>query len=140
MENNEIMELAAKLGDALKNDERLVRLEKARAAYENDPVLSKNISWVTEVFLSLLKAKGIDVRALKGEAVAQAKVADLRQRKLGGKQSICKAHLAQNGKRGCVCYVQAEIRVRHKPRLKGERKVPHVADQCVLCTAFCRHV
>lgn len=43
MENNEIMELAAKLGDALKNDERLVRLEKARAAYENDPVLRKHM-------------------------------------------------------------------------------------------------
>ena len=43
MENNEIMELATKLGDALKNDERLVRLEKARQAYENDPVLRKHM-------------------------------------------------------------------------------------------------
>ena len=41
MENKEIMELAAQLGDALKNDERLVRLENARKAYENDPVLRK---------------------------------------------------------------------------------------------------
>jgi cell fate (sporulation/competence/biofilm development) regulator YlbF (YheA/YmcA/DUF963 family) len=43
MENKEIMELATKLGDALKNDERLVRLEKAREAYENDPVLRKHM-------------------------------------------------------------------------------------------------
>lgn len=43
MENKEIMELAAKLGDALKNDERLIRLEKARLAYENDPVLRKHM-------------------------------------------------------------------------------------------------
>ena len=32
MENKEIMELAAQLGDALKNDERLVRLENAKKA------------------------------------------------------------------------------------------------------------
>ena len=43
MENKEIMELAVKLGDALKNDERLIRLEKARLAYENDPVLRKHM-------------------------------------------------------------------------------------------------
>lgn len=43
MENKEIMELATKLGDALKNDERLVRLEQARVAYENDPVLRKHM-------------------------------------------------------------------------------------------------
>ena len=41
MENKEIMELAAQLGDALKNDERLVRLENAKKAYENDPELRK---------------------------------------------------------------------------------------------------
>ncbi len=41
MENKEIMELAAKLGDALKNDERLVRLEEAKLAYEKDPELKK---------------------------------------------------------------------------------------------------
>ena len=43
MENKKIMELAAQLGDALKNDERLVRLENARKAYENDPVLRKHM-------------------------------------------------------------------------------------------------
>ena len=56
-------------------------VESIRKVYENDPILSKHISWVTEVFLSLLKAKGKDVRALKGEVIAQAKVADLRQNK-----------------------------------------------------------
>ena len=43
MENKDIMELATKLGDALKTDERLVRLEQARVAYENDPVLRKHM-------------------------------------------------------------------------------------------------
>ena len=43
MENNAIMALAAQLGDALKNDPRLVRLEEARKAYENNPELKKHM-------------------------------------------------------------------------------------------------
>lgn len=43
MENNEIMELAIKLGDALKNDPKLLRLEAARKAYEEDPELQKHM-------------------------------------------------------------------------------------------------
>lgn len=41
MENKEVMELAAKLGDAIKNDERLLRLEAAKKAYDEDPELKK---------------------------------------------------------------------------------------------------
>ena len=37
----EIFELAAELGKALKNDERLVRLENAKKAYEGDKDLQK---------------------------------------------------------------------------------------------------
>ena len=37
----EIFELAAELGKALKNDERLVKLEEAKKAYENEPELQK---------------------------------------------------------------------------------------------------
>jgi cell fate (sporulation/competence/biofilm development) regulator YlbF (YheA/YmcA/DUF963 family) len=37
----EIFELAAELGKALKNDERLIRLENAKKAYENDKDLQK---------------------------------------------------------------------------------------------------
>ena len=37
----EIFELAAELGKALKNDERLVKLEQAKKAYENEPELQK---------------------------------------------------------------------------------------------------
>ncbi len=37
----EIFELAAELGKALKNDERLVKLEAAKKAYENEPELQK---------------------------------------------------------------------------------------------------
>ncbi len=36
-----IFELAAQLGDALKNDERLKRLEAAKNAYESEPELQK---------------------------------------------------------------------------------------------------
>ena len=36
---NDIFELAGKLGDALKADERLVRLENAKNAYTTDPSL-----------------------------------------------------------------------------------------------------
>ena len=37
----EIFELAAQLGDALKNDERLKRLDAAKNAYESEPELQK---------------------------------------------------------------------------------------------------
>ena len=36
-----IFELAAELGRALKEDQRLIRLEEARAAYENDERIAK---------------------------------------------------------------------------------------------------
>ena len=39
--DKEIMELAAELGRAIKNDERLVRMEKARVAFENDSALQE---------------------------------------------------------------------------------------------------
>lgn len=39
----EIMELAAKLGQALKEDERLKKLEEARIAYESNAELQKNM-------------------------------------------------------------------------------------------------
>ena len=38
---NNIFELAANLGDALKADERLVRLENAKKAYDEEPDLQK---------------------------------------------------------------------------------------------------
>lgn len=41
MENGNIFELAAALGKALKEDEKLVRLEKAKNAYEADKELQK---------------------------------------------------------------------------------------------------
>ena len=37
----DIFEIAAELGKALKNDEKLQRLEAAKNAYENDPALQK---------------------------------------------------------------------------------------------------
>ena len=37
----DIFELAAQLGDALKNDERLKRLDAAKNAYESEPELQK---------------------------------------------------------------------------------------------------
>ena len=41
MENAKIFELAAELGKALKDDEKLVRLDNAKKAYEADKVLQK---------------------------------------------------------------------------------------------------
>ena len=38
---NEVFDLAARLGDALKTDERLVRLEKAKKAYDEESSLQK---------------------------------------------------------------------------------------------------
>lgn len=38
---NEVFDLAAHLGDALKTDERLVRLEKAKKAYDEESSLQK---------------------------------------------------------------------------------------------------
>ena len=39
----DIFELAAELGKALKEDEKLVRLEKAKKGYESDPDLQKKM-------------------------------------------------------------------------------------------------
>lgn len=39
----EIFDLAKKLGEALKNDDRLVALEKAKKAYEEDKELSRHL-------------------------------------------------------------------------------------------------
>ena len=39
----DIFEMAAQLGETLKADARLVRLEKAKKAYEADPELQKNM-------------------------------------------------------------------------------------------------
>lgn len=39
--NTEIFRLAAELGKAIKNDPRMVRFEKAKAAYEGDETLQK---------------------------------------------------------------------------------------------------
>ena len=41
--NMEIFELAAELGKALKADERLVKLEEAKKAYEENKTLQRNI-------------------------------------------------------------------------------------------------
>ena len=43
MENNNIFELAAALGKALKDDARLVRLDAAKKAYETDKDLQKHM-------------------------------------------------------------------------------------------------
>lgn len=43
MENNNIFALAEQLGKALKNDEKLIRLENAKKAYEADKELGKHM-------------------------------------------------------------------------------------------------
>lgn len=43
MENRNIFEIAAELGKALKEDDRLVRLEAAKKAYEQDMDLQKHM-------------------------------------------------------------------------------------------------
>ena len=40
----EIFDLAAKLGQALKADDRLIALETAKKAYENDPALRRDMT------------------------------------------------------------------------------------------------
>ena len=54
----DIFELAAELGKALKNDEKLVRLEAAKNAYESDPDLQK-----------MMVEYEVQQRALQGEMV-----------------------------------------------------------------------
>lgn len=56
-------------------------VDSIQKVYESDPVLSKGITWITTEFLKLLKAKGRNVAALKGEVIAQAKVAELQKNK-----------------------------------------------------------
>ena len=54
----EIFEIAAELGKALKADERLVRLENAKNAYESDPALQK-----------MMVEYEVQQKALQGEMV-----------------------------------------------------------------------
>ena len=54
----DIFELAAELGKALKNDEKLVRLEKAKKAYESDMALQK-----------MMVEYEVQQKALQGEMV-----------------------------------------------------------------------
>ena len=56
----EIFELAAELGKALKNDEKLKRLDAAKSAYENEPELQK-----------MLVEYEVQQRALQGEMVKE---------------------------------------------------------------------
>ena len=56
MENNDIFALATELGNALKADERLVRLENAKKAYQEDGELQK-----------MMVEYEVQQRALQGE-------------------------------------------------------------------------
>lgn len=56
----DIFELAAELGKALKADEKLVRLEAAKNAYESDPELQK-----------MMVEYEVQQRALQGEIVKE---------------------------------------------------------------------
>ena len=58
----EIFELAAELGKALKNDDRMIRLEKAKNAYESDPELQK-----------MMVEYEVQQRALQGEVTREEK-------------------------------------------------------------------
>ena len=56
----DIFEIATSLGKALKEDERLQRLESAKKAYENDPALQK-----------MLVEYEVQQKALQGEIVRE---------------------------------------------------------------------
>ena len=56
----DIFEIAAELGKALKNDEKLVRLESAKKAYENEPELQR-----------MMVEYEVQQRALQGEMVKE---------------------------------------------------------------------
>ena len=56
----DIFEIAAELGKALKNDEKLVRLEAAKNAYENEPELQR-----------MMVEYEVQQRALQGEMVKE---------------------------------------------------------------------
>ena len=56
----DIFEIAAELGKALKNDEKLVRLEAAKKAYENEPELQR-----------MMVEYEVQQRALQGEMVKE---------------------------------------------------------------------
>lgn len=62
-------------------DLRFTDIDSIRKVYENDPVLSKNIGWITAqfcVFVAKRLGEGTTLRSLKGQALANAKIAELR--------------------------------------------------------------
>lgn len=79
----EIMELAKQLGEAIKADERVIRLHKATAEYENDMELLTKVSKYNEMSKALadafetdgkdsekVKTLGYELKELYGEIMA----------------------------------------------------------------------
>ena len=84
MEKMDIFELAAELGKALKNDERLVRLEAAKNAYTSDAELQK----------SLIEYE-VQQKALQGEIVKDERdtvLIDLIQKRIDELYQFVMAH------------------------------------------------
>ena len=110
------------------NDKRFENVEQLREFYENDPVLSKNIGWVTAQFREFAAKRlpsGVKLNTLKGQALANVKLAELEGDSAAAKkysdqyQFISKLEAGDSGK-SALKYAEAGITAAAKRQAEVE--------------------
>ena len=132
MEKMDIFELAAELGKALKNDERLVRLEAAKNAYTSDAEHQK----------SLIEYE-VQQKALQGEIVKDERdtvLIDLIQKRIDELYQFVMAH----PKFIELSEVQAEVNelmnaVNNTITYNITGEMPSCTHDCSTCGGGCSH-
>lgn len=117
----EIFDLAARLGQALKADERLIALEQAKRNYENDPALRRDLTEydVQQKLLAQEIAKGDGERDLHLVETVQARI-DALYRSIGGNPAYQELDRAQNAVNQLMNRVNAAITYEITGEMPGE--------------------
>ena len=126
----EIFDLAAKLGQALKQDERLIALEQAKRNYENDPALRRDLTEydVQQKLLAQEIAKGDGERDLHLVETVQARI-DALYRSIGGNPAYQALDQAQNAVNQLMNRVNAAITY----EITGEMPGSGCTHDCSTC-------
>ncbi len=132
MENKDIFELAAALGKALKEDERLVRLEKAKNDYQNEHELQK-----------MLVEYEVQQKALQGEITKEERdtvFIDLIQKRIDELYKLIMEHpvfMALNEAQAEVNELMNAVNNTITFNITGEQ--PSCTHDCSTCGGGCAH-
>ncbi len=132
MENKDIFELAAALGKALKEDERLVRLEKAKNDYQNEHELQK-----------MLVEYEVQQKALQGEITKEERdtvFIDLIQKRIDELYKLIMEHpvfAALNEAQAEVNELMNAVNNTITFNITGEQ--PSCTHDCSTCGGGCAH-